>query len=362
MTLKVIKLDESDRNLWDTALVKFPHAHPLNAYGWGKVREVDGWEASHFIAKKDNTIKGMVMVLNKKIPWIGFSIAYAPKGPIVQSEDRNVLKTLLERVREECKLKGAIFLRIDPNITDDRFDDRLDPFIEEGFIHLDQRWTFWNSPRDVYRIDLSKVSTEKELFNSLDRDARRCIRKADREGVTIRVAENLKELKRFYEIFKAFSAGKGFICRKYKYQEALWNEYIVKGNGRLFLAIYNEKIIGGLVCLLFNRKCLAMHMGTPPKYSRLHTYYAYVWDSIRWAKERDCSWYSFRGVGTTPTQEYFKRKFRAHIVPLVGYYDMPINKPLYYILNFTEFSLLPFTLKNLLNIRRHFKTFFKPSS
>ena len=32
-----------------------------------------------------------------------------------------------------------------------------------GFIHLDQRWSFWNSPRDVLRIDLERAGNENEL-------------------------------------------------------------------------------------------------------------------------------------------------------------------------------------------------------
>ena len=73
--------------------------------------------------------------------------------------------------------------------------------------------------------------------------------------------------------------------------------YVARGCGRLFLAKYEGDIIGGLICVMFGRKCVAMHMGTPYQYQKLQSYYAYVWESIRWAKENGCEWYSFRGVG-----------------------------------------------------------------
>jgi len=79
------------------------------------------------------------------------------------------------------------------------------------------------------------------------------------------------------------------MARGYEYQEALWREFVENGKGRLFLAMYRDEIIGGLICLMFGGKCLAMHMGTPYKYQKLQTYYAYVWESIKWAKMAGCT-------------------------------------------------------------------------
>lgn len=352
MTFQVIQISEGERDFWDRAVVQFAHAHPLNAFGWGKVREIDGWQPSYYMTKKRDVVTGLMMVLVKRIPWTGYSIMYAPKGPLCDPGDRDTLKHLLRYVREEAGRRRAIFLRIDPNIKEDRFDDGGDPFVREGFLHLEHRWSFWNSPRDVYRIDLEKAATEEDLFNSIDRDARRCVRKALKEGVTVRTAENIEDLHRFYEIFSEFTVGKGFMCRQLRYQESLWHEFIAKGNGRLFLAVYQGGIIGGLICIMFGKICLAMHMGTPPQHGRLHTYYAYLWESIRWAKERGCSRYSFRGVGTTPSQESFKRKFAPEEVALVGYYDLPYRPLLYQMFSAVEFEILPRIWRTLMRVRR----------
>jgi lipid II:glycine glycyltransferase (peptidoglycan interpeptide bridge formation enzyme) len=234
-----------------------------------------------------------------------------------------------------------------------------DKLSAQGFIHLDQRWTFWNSPRDVSRIDLTRVKTAEEFFNLLDRDTRRCIRKAGREGVSIEAATTEEELKTFYNIFKEFSVNKKFMSRDYEYQKRLWDTYVVNGTGRLFLAKYQGEVIGGLICIMFGEKCLAMHMGTPYKYQKLQTYYAYVWESINWAKDEGCSWYSFRGVGTTPTQEFFKKKFLPEVVSLVGYYDLPFLPFLYRLFYFGEFSVLPRAWPILVNGRKLYNKVIK---
>lgn len=345
-------ISEKDREIWDENIKKFEYVHPLCAFGWGNVRKVDGWKPLYFWVRDNEKIVGAMTVLIKKMPLLGFTIMYSPRGPLFSLNDKQSLNALIKRVREEAKKRKTIFLRIDPSIEEDKIIDGKNPLVNEGFLHLEQRWTFWNTPRDVYRIDLKKAKSVDDLFKLLNRDARRCVRKAEKEGVLIRQGKTIEELMIFYDIFKQFSVKKGFMARGLRYQKALWNEYIKINNGRLFLAEYKGKIIGGIICLMFGKKCLAMHMGTPYQYQKLQTYYAYIWESIKWAWENGCIWYSFRGVGTTPTQEYFKRKFGPKVVSLVGYYDLPFKINLYKIFYYLEFEGLPRLWSFIIKLRK----------
>ncbi len=349
--LKVTEISETQREYWDKEISKFECAHPLNAFYWGQVRSIDNWKPIYFAAEREGKFCGGMMVLMKKLTLLPFSIFYSPKGPVWKYDDDETLKKLVDKIKEKAKEENAIFMRVDPNIPETLIDTIEDIFQQQGFCHLTQRWSFWNSPRDVYRIDLSKFNEPENLFNMLDRDTRRCIRKAAKEGVTIEVATTEEDLKSFYDIFKEFSVNRGFMSRGYEYQKMLWETYITHDMGRLFLAKYNNKIIGGLICIIFSGKCLAMHMGTPYKFHKLQTYYAYVWESIKWAKTRGCLWYSFRGVGTTPSQEYFKSKFLPEVVSLVGYYDLPFKVQSYRLFYLIEFTVLPKLWSFLIRIR-----------
>ena len=350
--ISVVEIDGSRRNYWDEEVTKFENVHPLNAFGWGRVRAIDGWSSTYLLARKGDIITGAVMILTKYLPLKCFSIMYAPRGPVFDPSDTETLKALLLKIRSIAKKNHAIFLRIDPNIKEGMIAKNSDSFLREGFNHLNRRWTFWNTPRDVYRLDLTKVDTEDELFKSLEKQARKKMRKARKEGVIIQHAKSLRELDIFYEIFKKFTISKGFMSRSYVYQKSLWDEFITQGRGKLFLAVYQGKIIGGSICLAFGRKCLAMHMGTPSKYKNLCTNDALTWESIRWAKEKNFRWYSFRGVGSTPSQERFKRKFRPEVVSLVGYYDLAFHPLLYRLFYTVEFEFLPRMWSTILKSRR----------
>jgi peptidoglycan pentaglycine glycine transferase (the first glycine) len=350
--VSVAEIDEARRGLWDFEIAKFENAHPLNAYGWGKVRAIDGWSPTYLIANRGSSVVGAVMLLTKPIGLTGFSVMYAPRGPLFDLRDIETLKALLYRVRIQAKRSHSIFLRIDPNIPEVELLKADDPFIPEGFVHLIHRWTFWSAPRDVYRIDLTKFASEGDIFRSLHSKARTSIRKAHKQGLIIASATEERDLAKFYSIFRRHTVEKGFMSRGYEYQKALWDEFIIKGNGRLFLALHNGEIVGGAIRLLFGRKCLSMHIAVPYSSHHLRANDALVWESIRWAKENGCKWFSFRGVGATPTQEQFKRKFGPEVVSLVGYYDLPFHPVLYRLFSFAEFEILPRVWSTLMRARR----------
>jgi len=339
--VEVREIDERERQYWDAYVQTFAHGHPMNAYDWGKVRRIDGWIPAYIVAERGGRFCGALLLLMKKLPGLPYRIFCGPHGPVCRPDDRETIRAIHEKVLELARKNRAIFLRIDPNIREDEAGAFRRIVADLNYVHLEQRWTFWNSPRDEYRIDLADAGSVEDIHDALERDTRRCIRKGAKDGLLIEPATSEEDLQAFYDIFKDFSTTRGFMARGYEYQKKLWECYVAAGRGRLFLAKYQGNIIGGLLCILYGRKCVAMHMGTPYKYQKLQTYYAYVWESIRWAKESGCEWYSFRGVGTTLTQEAFKKKFNPSVVSLAGYYDCPFRPALYRLFHWAEFTLLP---------------------
>lgn len=350
--MTVREVSEGERDDWDERIQTLERVHPFNAFDWGKVRSADGWNPVHLIAERDGQVCAAVLLLVKRLPLLPFSIFYAPHGPVCAPDDLAALSALHAKVCEIALRKRAIFVRIDPNIQEGESPAFERMLARLNYVHLEQRWTFWNSPRDEYRIDLRAAATADDLHAALDRDTRRCIRKGPKDGLSIEVAATEDDLRAFYDVFKDFSVSKRFMARGYEYQRQLWASYVSRGRGRLFLAKFEGKVIGGLLCVMFGGKCVAMHMGTPYQYQKLQSYYAYVWESIRWAKENGCEWYSFRGVGTTPTQEAFKRKFNPRVVSLAGYFDYPFKPLLYRLFFWCEFTLLPASWPWLVGTRK----------
>lgn len=348
--LEILEIKEAERDTWDREVAGLPNVHPLNAFGWGRVRRVDGWTPCPLLARREGRTVGAMLLLLKGIPLPGCSVAYAPRGPVGDPWDRDLMRGLIEAAAERARRRQALFLRMDPHVLQETLARRGDPFEALGLVHLPWRWSYWNTPADVYRIDLTRAKTEAALFNSLDRQARKAVRRAEKLGVVIRQGRAFTDLQTFYGIFRTFSREKGFLARGFAYQKALWEEYVARGNGALFLAEHEGRPIGGLLCITFAGMCLAMHMGTPHADQHLRSNDAYVWEGIRWAWAGGCRWFSFRGVGSSAAETRFKQKFGPRAVPLAGYYDLPLAPLLHRPLLASEFQALPWAIQNAMTL------------
>ncbi|MCD6305601.1 MAG: peptidoglycan bridge formation glycyltransferase FemA/FemB family protein [Deltaproteobacteria bacterium] len=360
-SIDILEITYKERDLWDRAAVKFNIAHPFNAYAWGGVRAIDGWKSSYIMAKRKGEISGLLLLLIKSIPLTGLSIMYAPRGPVFHPQDQETFRALLSRVLQKARRHRAIFFRIDPNISEENIrKSAIDPFIAAGFVHLDNRWSMWNAPCDVYRTDLSKSHDVQQLFARINAKARTGIRKAKKDGVIIQTGTSLTDIAAFYRIFKQFALKKGFMYRPLEYQKQLFYEYISNGQGALFLSNYKGSLVGGQICIRLGPMCVEMHRCVDYQYHKHRINEALVWEGMKWAKKNGCTWYCQRGEGS-PTLAKFKEKFDADIVHLVGYYDLPFRRKLYSYFTLLEFKLLPALvslvanrLKNLHKVINHF--------
>ena len=357
--MKIIRISEKDRDLWDQAILTFPTAHPLNAYGWGVVRRIDGWRPLYLIFYADLQPVGALMLLRKRLPLSPFSILYSPRGPLIHPDYPQVLKEIVKYIKNYGKTHNAIFLRIDPNITQIRYYKQRALKFPKPFIHLKHDWTFWNTPKDVFRVDLTNKKNSHDLFLSLKKDCRRCVRKAQKNGITIHFAESKNDIDSFYKIFREFSLEKGFMARSHQYQWTLWQQYIKRGNGFLLLAKKDDCIVGGSLCLIFGDKCLGMHGAVPMRFRKYNTNELLEWESIKFAFESNCIYYSFRGKGPTLSQDRFKKKFNPELVSLIGYFDLPLMPYLYRIFFLGEFTVLPNIWPYIINTRKFLSKLIK---
>jgi len=348
----VREITEAEKEYWNQGVRALALADPLNAFEWGMVRSADGWNPIYLCAERSGRFCGAMMILRKKLPLAPFTILYAQEMPVWDYDDDETLSALIDAAIAIGKRENAIFLRINPSIPEAMMGGENDKFVPLGFRHLEHRWSFWNSPRDVARVDLTVFDSPQHFFERLPKNTRGASRKARREGVVIEPAATKTDLAQFYEMFRQFSLERNFMVRDYAYQEKLWDTYLQQGMGRLLVARYQGRVIGGSLDLMFAGKCLGMHGGSLHAYRGLGVDDAVNSEVIMWAKEQGCTWYSFRGLGSTPSQEAYKRKFMISVVPLVGYYDLPFKPVLYRLFLWAEFTLLPFSWPLLIRVRR----------
>ena len=100
-------LREEHKNLWNEFVAK-NNGHVLQSYEWGRFKGSGKWEPFVLTLKQAGEIKAGISIISRKVPLFGFKVFYAPRGPVVDFKDKDLVKELMEEIKNESKRRGAI--------------------------------------------------------------------------------------------------------------------------------------------------------------------------------------------------------------------------------------------------------------
>jgi CelD/BcsL family acetyltransferase involved in cellulose biosynthesis len=93
-----------------------------------------------------------------------------------------------------------------------------------------------------------------DIWASIASPARRSIRKARDEGVQVRVAESVEDVRSFFELHLHVRKRKyQLLAQPWPFFEQLWTHLLSQGHGRLQLAERDGQVLGGVLLLQWGR-------------------------------------------------------------------------------------------------------------
>lgn len=322
---------------FDTFVSNHPKGHILQSYAWGQVKKQTGWKPLPIMVKDDdgNPIAS-ALVLCREIPGTRRCILYCPRGPVVDFEDQKQTRYLFGEIMKLGRAQGAIMLKIDPDIRADN--DRVRQNLERiGFRPSRTNQGFEGTqPRFVFRLDISP--SLDELMANFHPKTRYNIRLAMRKGVSIKSLCGKEDLRTFYSILLETAERDRFLVRNYDYFETLWDELVSRDYARLFMAYYQNQPIAGTLAFTIGTKAWYIYGASSNEHRNVMPNYLLQWEMIKWAKDRGCTMYDFRGVSgdLDPNNPLyglyrFKRGFGGDMVEFLGDYDLVLSKGWYFL-------------------------------
>lgn len=200
-----------------------------------------------------------------------------------QNESETLFGFMLEHLTKEV-LRNAFIIEF-RNLSHAKFGYRF--FRQNGYFPMN-----WLRVRNF-------ISKTKSIESSFSSSRRRQLRKGIRNGAEAREAKNYEEIKTFAELLKKHYSSK---IRKhfpnqiffYHLQTALDQ----KNNSKIFIVTYNEKIIGGSVCIYSkDRAFLWFSSGLRKSYRTQYPGILAVWIALKDAKKRGYKSLEFMDVG-----------------------------------------------------------------
>ena len=324
-------VDDSNREKFIEFNQKHPKGHFLQSPEWAKLKSE--WKNEVVLSEdKDGNINGAMSILIRKVPYINSSIMYSPRGPVCDIHDKETFQELVDGAKELAKKYNAFIFRVDPDIPDN--DEEFKKIAQEVGFKLKEDVKDFNEviqPRYVFRLNV-KDKTEEELLKSFHEKTRYNIRLAGRKGVTIRDG-NREDLKDFYKIMQETGNRDNFLIRPLEYFEKMY-DCMGKDYLRVIMADYNGKPISGAIAIYYGNKVWYLYGASSNENRNVMPNYLVQWEMIKWALEKKCDIYDFRGVSGHVDEHHpqygiykFKKGFNGDFVEFVGELYM-VFKPL----------------------------------
>lgn len=334
MQFMLIRADDtSGIALFEKFVEAHPRGHFLQSPAWGRVKS--DWEWFGILAQQDGQTAGALSVLSRRIPALPFSLLYAPRGPVCDPHDVEVINCLIQGVKTLARGERAYRFLMDPDIL---ISDRSahDIFADMGFtFHATSKNFEGIQPRFVYRLFLTG-HTEESLLAKFQPKTRYNIRLAQKHGVEARVVDS-SYLPQFYTLMQETGIRDGFLIRPLSYFQKMMDQ--MGEHCRLYMCFYHDKPICGAISIAYGSRVWYLYGASGNSHRQVMPNYLVQWEMIRWALSQGCEIYDFRGVSgdlDDPNNPLagllrFKKGFNGTLCEFIGELDLIISPFAYFI-------------------------------
>jgi len=224
--MKVVCIDPRTSPLWQTLVVK-TESSVFHSPSWIQVlTDTYGWEASAYVIVDEAGEPCAGIPLCRIADMFGERIVALPFSdycdPLIR--DAESWRVLIEKLLPEQVPIKLRCLHNDVPLSDKRFS-----LVKQATWH---------------RLDLRP--NLEALWKTMHDSTHRAIRKSEREGLTVRMAESEPELRVFFEMHLKIRKYKyGLLAQPYSFLQNIWRHFVEPQHGFLMLAIHEDKIVAG---------------------------------------------------------------------------------------------------------------------
>ena len=310
--------------IWRKILEKYPESNFLQSPLWAETNRLIG----HEIVVETFNDKAMFLGIIKNAKRGRY--LEIPGGPLVDWEDKQLVKNIFNRIQKIAKEKKCVFVRFRPQILNTEKNQQLleNLNLVDAPMHL--------HAQDTVILDLEK--TEEELLADLRRQTRYEVRRAKKLNIKVKEEANTETLKEFHKVQVETAHRQNFIPPN---EKTLLSEYeAFKENLKLYVArTEDEKPIAYGLVLIFGNEAEYFEAASTELNRKLPGAYALLWAAIKDLKKLGLKRFNLWGIAppNQPDHRYagvttFKTGFGGKIIEFIPAKDLVIN-PIKYKIN-----------------------------
>ncbi|MBN1874926.1 MAG: peptidoglycan bridge formation glycyltransferase FemA/FemB family protein [Anaerolineae bacterium] len=323
---------------WDHFVATYPTGSVLQTRAWGCLKAGFGWGWEIVTLPGQPVIAGALQLYRKLFKGLA-TIAYVPRGPLVDWSDAGQVAAMLATLERVARRRRALALWIEPPLLDaPEIRAQLQALGFSAESHTVQ------PPRTIL-VDIGV--SEDEVLAAMKSKTRYNIRLAERKGVTVREA-GVEALSTFYGLMLETGDRDAFGIRSEAYYrrtlEVLDTSAGTGGKAALLIAEVDGEAVAALIVCALGNTAWYFYGASSNRHRNAMPTYTLQWAAIRWAKAQGCRVYDLWGIpdadeATLEAQfnerqdglwgvYRFKRGFGGQVVRYVGLWEKSLS-PLY---------------------------------
>ncbi|MCL2213667.1 MAG: peptidoglycan bridge formation glycyltransferase FemA/FemB family protein [Treponema sp.] len=330
--MQIRSITDNEKDIYDEAVT-----HPLQSYDWGEFKKTTGQNIERFGLFENDKMINAFQASFHKIPFIGSTVGYIPKGCMPDSEQLDALKEFAYRQK-------AIFIKLEPNVAHpadtssvinnirNSFEQERNFLLQNGAVHGKNLFTKYN-----FHLDLTPGIDE--LFDNLRSKTRYNVRLAVKKGVQVVEDTSESGMETYIRLMQETTSRQRFYSHAPQYYRTMWETIGCKANSMLhiFHAIYNGQVLAAWIIFLFNSKLYYPYGASSDAFREVMASNLIMWEVIKYGHENKCSCFDMWGsLGPNPDAKdpwygfhRFKEGYNPVLMENIGTYDIVYNKFLY---------------------------------
>ncbi len=333
---------------WTSILTQLPNPHPLQSWAWGELKSRWGWQMRPTVWEMNGEPLAAAMLLRRPIPRTPLAaMLYAPKGPVLDYENADLRRVILERMQLMGRSEKAVLVKIDPDVVEATGATEIVPTQNGQAVRADLQVRGWQFSAEQIQfrntVTLDLAQSEEAILQQMKQKTRYNIRLAERRDVTIRIGTP-NDFAQIASLYVQTSERNQFAIRPKAYYLDVWNTFYTAGMLQLMIAEFEGAPLAAVILVHNHDTALYMYgASTNVERKRMPTYLL-QWEAIKWAKAHGCRVYDFWGAPDQFEEDdrmwgvwKFKRGFNATVARHIGAWDFPVHQTTYKAFN----DLLP---------------------
>jgi len=290
MRIKEIK----EKEVWEKFLEGCKEKTFLSSFNWGEFCQRRGekvWRLGVF-EKELISVAQVIKIEAKRGKFL-----FLPHGPNliqnssfkVQNLKFEVLKILVEKLKEIAKKERCDFIRIAP--IWERKKENLEIFqslnFREAPLHL--------HPETTWELDISL--SEDEILKKMRKTTRYLIRQALKNPeIKIEEKNEIEGIEEFNQIYKITHRRHKFVPFSLDYLKKEFLTFSRDDQISVLLAKYKGEVIAGGIFIFWQKTAYYHHGASSLKYPKIPASYLLIFKAIKKAKEKKCQKFNFWGI------------------------------------------------------------------